>query len=893
MTGRCRINGKEIQFLLDTGSVKTIISQEVATLTGVMIRKGSMSATTCIGSEIEVVGEAEVEIDLMGHRSNAQVMIVKGLANECLLGCDLLRKHPQTTDSMERLGQLLEESANQLPETLSEEGASQGSQVCTVSAMIDDKKPGEEKPEAAEIVEEFDDVFSRGLQSFERSKTVHIIELTDATPFRENFRAVPHAKREEFKGLVTDLKQAGMIVDSKSPFQSSTNLVRKTDGSFRITLNYKRLNSVTVKDNYPLPVINELLHRLKTAIIFSKLDFDSGYYQITMDENSRRYTAFACEYGFYEWTVLPMGLKNSGATFQREMDKILDGLIGVCCNVYMDDIIIYSNTVQEHKGHLRAVLQRIRASGMKIKKKKCEFFKAEIEYLGHRISEGCLKPSLTKVETLYRIQRPRTMRQILSFLGLASYYRKFIRNFAAIASPLYDITGKNQKYQWNPEAEEAFNTLRTALTSTEQVLTLPDFEKQFKLETDASNTAIGAILSQQKEEEKVWKPCAYFAKHLSKTQRNYCTSERELLAIVLAIEHFKQFLYGTEFIVVTDHQPLQWLMTRKNPAPKLARYITRLEQYTFTIEYRQGKQHLNADALSRLPMEPDEDENREDGEVIINMVEIQVTIGGNRIQVRAVNLIPINDDGAQETDQDIEWIKRVMREEEEDSPVANDERKVYLRLKSIMLINESVLWMKSHNHRGEPICLYVTPKIKRGIIMKQLHESETSGHLMFDKTVERACKRYFWPRQQRQIREYISACIPCQKATEPKTKQRAALKPIFSSKPMELVTSDFLGPLKKSRKGNKHIQIVVDHFTKVMGLYATKDQKAETTAPVVADFFLKYGIPDKFLSDQGRNYQSVLIAQLLELLDVHQLRTTIFRPQTDGISERGIRSTIR
>ena len=367
MTGRCRINGKEIQFLLDTGSVKTIISQEVATLTGVMIRKGSMSATTCIGSEIEVVGEAEVEIDLMGHRSNAQVKIVKGLANECLLGCDLLRKHPQTTDSMERLGQLLEESANQLPETLSEEGASQGSQVCTVSAMIDDKKPGEEKPEAAEIVEEFDDVFSRGLQSFERSKTVHIIELTDATPFRENFRAVPHAKREEFKGLVTDLKQAGMIVDSKSPFQSSTNLVRKTDGSFRITLNYKRLNSVTVKDNYPLPVINELLHRLKTAIIFSKLDFDSGYYQITMDENSRRYTAFACEYGFYEWTVLPMGLKNSGATFQREMDKILDGLIGVCCNVYMDDIIIYSNTVQEHKGHLRAVLQRIRASGMKMR----------------------------------------------------------------------------------------------------------------------------------------------------------------------------------------------------------------------------------------------------------------------------------------------------------------------------------------------------------------------------------------------------------------------------------------------------------------------------------------------------------------------------------------------
>ena len=302
-----------------------------------------------------------------------------------------------------------------------------------------------------EIINEFEDIFSDGLNGFRtQSLTTHVIELDNPRPFREKFRAVPYAKRLEFKQQIEALKAAGMIVDSKSPYSSPTNLVKKSDGSIRITIDYKKLNSMTVKDNYPLPIINDLFYNLINARFFSKLDFESGYYQLQMDEASRKFTAFACEFGFFEWSVMPMGLRNAGATFQREMDEMLGDLIGKCCNVYMDDIIIYSRNAEEHAMHLRMVLQRIRDHKMKIKKKKCEFFKSEIQYLGHTISEGVLKPQTSKTEALFRYPKPTTQKQLLSFLGLASYYRKFIRDFATTASPLYTASIE-KKLVWNEE----------------------------------------------------------------------------------------------------------------------------------------------------------------------------------------------------------------------------------------------------------------------------------------------------------------------------------------------------------------------------------------------------------------------------------------------------------
>lgn len=290
------------------------------------------------------------------------------------------------------------------------------------------------------------------------------------------------------------------------------------------------------------------------------MDLESGFYCIAMDIASQKFTAFFTEYGLFEWTRLPMGLKNSGATFQKAMTELFKEFIGKFIYVYMDDFIVFSRSAKEHKKHLKKVIDILKAAEMRIKLKKCMFFQREIEFLGYLIKDGTMRPSPRKVEALFRYEEPATLRQLLSFLGLSSYYRKFVEKFIEIAHTLYEciVENKNNKGKlknWTKERLDAFNTLRTYLTNYDKVLLLPDLEKIFKLFCDSSFYGIGACLSQQ-DKNNEWRPCSYFSKHLSKTERNYSVAEKELLSCVKGTEFNKQFLIGKEFILVTDHQPL-------------------------------------------------------------------------------------------------------------------------------------------------------------------------------------------------------------------------------------------------------------------------------------------------------------------------------------------------
>ena len=537
------------------------------------------------------------------------VLVLSGLVENCLLGLDVLCSCPATERALGLLKSAIQSTnpskmrlarntfntklkwTNLAIETRIREDSPDWNRI-----SIPPKSAYEfNKSRFVEgLLEEFQEIVSTGMQSFRNWSIVkHEIELTEQKPFREKFRAVPYHKRDEFKKLIQELLDAGLIVPSKSNYSSPTNLVKKPDGSIRLTFDYTKLNSATIKDNYPLPIIPDLLHNFSNAIYFSKLDFDCGYFQLRMNENSRKYTAFSCEFGFFEWAAMPMGLKNAGASFQREMDELLKEYSGKFCDVYLDDIIIYSKSVEEHQNHLRIVFEKIRNASLKIKLKKCKFFETKIEYLGYVIENGTIRPSPTKTESLFKFEKPKTIKRVLAFLGLASYYRRFINDFATIASPLYRATTNTSKLEWNEDCEKSFETLRKVLTETDQVLRLPNFDLPFKLETDASDFGIGAVLSQQFDNENIWRPVAYYAKHMSKAERNYGTSEKELLAVVKSIENFKQYLYGREFTLVTDHQPLIWLMTMKNPAARLARWITRMEQYEFKIIHRKGKIHNN------------------------------------------------------------------------------------------------------------------------------------------------------------------------------------------------------------------------------------------------------------------------------------------------------------
>ena len=474
----------------------------------------------------------------------------------------------------------------------------------------------------------------------EEQRVEHEIQVkVDSDPVKQKTRGIPYSFREDFKKTILEMKAAGMIIDSKSPWCSPVRLVKKKDGTIRVCVDFRKVNTVTIKDAYPIQKIEDLFTYLTGAFVFSTLDLASGYYQVRMKPKSQQYTAFSCEFGFYEYVAMPMGLTNACATFQRLMNGVLDGLIGKCCLVYLDDIIIFSNNVQDHLNHVKLVSQRLRDHNLKIKLSKCKFAQTQVEYLSHIISNGCIKPNPLKVASVTDFKRPTNVKGVQSFLGLVSYYRKFIRDCANLCSPLICLTTKPKAFEWTESCEYAFKLLKGMLVSVDNVLILPDYEQSFRVEADASKFGVGGVLSQQRDGQ--WKPVAYFSKHLSKTESNYSASEREMLAIVLSVERFKQYVYGREFVILSDHQPLKYLLTADVPDARLARLLNRLRIYNYTIDYRMGSKHGNADALSRMVDEdevtPLVDNLDNENNIVINAIQLRSDTM-NRDQLKDENL---------------------------------------------------------------------------------------------------------------------------------------------------------------------------------------------------------------------------------------------------------------
>jgi hypothetical protein len=402
-------------------------------------------------------------------------------------------------------------------------------------------------------------------------------------------------KRQTVQDEVAKMLESGAIVPSESPWSSPVVLVTKKDGSVRFCIDYRSLNEVTRKDAYPLPRIDEALDSLAGASWFSTLDLASGYWQVAMDENDQPKTAFATRHGLFEFTVMSFGLCNAPATFERLMEKVLAGLQWQKCLVYLDDIIIFGKTFEEALENLRCILERLLKHRLVLKPKKCDLFKKEVHYLGHVVSGEGVQCDPKKVEAVENWPQPRSVKEVRSFLGLASYYRKFIENFAEKAGPLTDLLKKDVKFQWSEEREDGFSQLKEALISA-PVLAYPDMEATFILDTDASDYGIGGVVSQvQNGEERV---ISYASKTLNKSQRRYCTTYKELYAIVAMVKQFRHYLYGKSFIIRTDHASLRYWRTMDIEGV-VGRWFARLSAYHFEIEHRAGKDHGNADGLSR------------------------------------------------------------------------------------------------------------------------------------------------------------------------------------------------------------------------------------------------------------------------------------------------------
>ena len=733
-----------------------------------------------------------------------------------------------------------------------------------------------------EMLCRYADVFSRGDTDLGRTDLVeHYIDTGDSRPIKHAPRRIPPARRQEMEKAVRDLLAQGVIEKSNSPWSSAVVLVKKKDGSTRMCIDYRALNDVTVKDSYPLPRIDDTLDALLGSRWFSTLDLKSGYYQVKMAEADKEKTAFSFGRGLWQFKFLPMGLCNSAATFERLMERILDGLQWEGAFVYLDDVVVVGRTFEEELQRLEEVLRRLRKANLKLSPKKCLLFQREVPFLGHVVSEAGVHTDPLKVKAVTDWPVPSNVAEVRSFVGLCTYYRRFVRDFAKTAAPLHQLTRKGARFCWDAECQSAFEHLKEALT-TAPVLPYPDPELPYIVDCDASAEGIGAVLSQVKDGREY--VVAYYSSKFSPAERNYCVTRKELLAVVKSLENFHPYLYGATFTVRTDHAALRWLRSMKNPEGQLARWIGRLEQYDYNIVHRPGRVHNNADSLSRRPCEPECHHcSRKEPEAVCRLTQVRSATSTEDATLQE----------AQQKDPDlrplIEWLEAGRDQpDERDVTAASPATRYYCKQWDTLRLDNGVLvkrWMSANGKITS--WLTIIPREMRRSLVREMHGGITSGHLGEKKTLSRLRQRFYWLEMRKDVQEWCRVCDTCNAKKGPARRGKAPLQLHQVGAPMERVAVDILGPLPTTAAGNRYICVAMDYFTKWPEAYALPNHEAVTVAEALVErFFTRFGVPGELHSDQGREFEAEVFRECCRLLGIRKTRTTPLRPQSDGMVER-------
>lgn len=747
-----------------------------------------------------------------------------------------------------------------------------------------DHLTGTEAEMAVRVLEGLADVFALNDDDMGRTDIVqHRIDTGNAIPIRQTPRRLPLAKQQEAELLIKKMERDGVIEKSSSPWSSPVVLVLKKDGSMRFCVDYRKLNDVTKKDSYPLPRIDDTLDTLSGANIFSTLDLKSGYWQVAIQEEDREKTAFTAGNGLYQFAVMPFGLCNAPATFERLMEHVLRGLNWRTCLVYLDDIIVLGRTFNEHLKNLQQVLQTIKAAGLKLNASKCSLFKNEVNYLGHIVSRQGVRTDPIKLAAVEEWRTPRNIHELRSFLGLCSYYRRFVPNFADVARSLHRLTEKTQPFNWAKEHEDAFVQLKKKLCSS-PILAYPRAGDLFILDTDASNTGIGAVLSQnQGGTERV---LAYYSRALSKPEKNYCVTRRELLAVVDSVKHFHKYLYGQEFLLRTDHAALKWLMQFKEPEGQVARWIERLQTYTFKTEHRRGLLHNNADGMSRRPcsLQCTHCSRQEQRDPIAQVSRIRVDTEDRWTREQLAedqrhdhSIAPI-----------IKWIEEGTRPQwHEIATFSATVKSYWAQWKSLKIENELLirLWESVDGKDNKP--QIVLPENRIGEVLQEIHNNRSGSHLGVNKTLDKIRLRFYWVNCRKDVEDWCRKCEVCAASKGPQTRTRGRMQQYNVGAPFERIAMDIAGPFPPTKGGNRYILVCIDYFSKWVEAYPIMNQEARTVADAfVNNWVCRFGVPLELHSDQGRNFESSVFQELCQILEIKKTRTTPLHPQSDGMVER-------
>jgi len=747
-------------------------------------------------------------------------------------------------------------------------------------------------------------------------------------PIRQPPRRMGAERDAEVERQVEELCKRGIAEPADSPWSSPVVLVRKKDSTWRFCIDYRQLNAVTCQDAYPLPRIDDTLDALAGSQLFSTLDLVSGYWQVPLDEEAQQKSAFITRGGLWKWRVLPFGLTSAPACFERLMERVFSGLQWKTLLIYLDDIIIFSPDFATHLSRMEEVLKRLRSAKLKLKPNKCSLMQTEVQYLGHVVSADGVATDPAKVEAIKQWPVPTDVSEVRSFLGLAGYYRRFIPNFSGVAKPLHRLTSKQAGFRWTEEEETAFLTLRSAL-QTAPVLAYPSAKDEYILDTDASQVAMGAVLSQiQDGEERV---IAYFSQAFRGAMKNYCVTRKELLAVVKATDHFRPYLYGRKFRLRTDHASLLWLYRKKEPSSQVARWIEALAEFSFSIEHRPGRKHTNADALSRIPCKDCKQCRRiteRDGGPTHEELQIEMMTTGRGLMGDESQQPedPMDSqevwDGSSTTSAPEEVLKRAATKcqqvqlEDITKDMINQQKsckhlsvvykavqngtdipqevtsegdwelkKLALEMDKLKLRSDGLLQISLGQH-GRAVQLTICPRERRKELIWQTHMATHSG---VTRTIARLRLLWYWPGLTADVRKVVKSCEICQASKVRRNKAKMNSQHLFCGRPWQKLAIDLVGPFTVTEGGNRWILVLMDHFSRWQDAIALPEATTTVIADKLCQLFSYFGVPEEIHSDQGAQFQSQLMSELCSIWGVEQTRTTPYNPKGNGIVERNNR----
>lgn len=848
------VAGTAMKALVDTGASDLFLADRAAKRMGLKVEKGTGSIKTVNSREQPITGVVRgAEIQLGQWKGREAITVVPMDDYDVVLGLDFLtglRAMLLPYDNyicildprcphLVAVSRELATTDRVLSAIQLKKGVQQG-EVTYLASLVDGEDrsvcAGDVPDEVLEVLEEFRDVMPPELpKKLPPAREVdHRIELVaDAKPPARAPYRMSQPELMELRKQLGELIDAGFIKPSKSPFGAPVLFQRKQDGSLRMCVDYRALNKLTVKNRYPVPLIADLFDQLAKARWFSKLDLRSGYYQVRIAEGDQAKTACVTRYGAFEFSVMPFGLTNAPATFCTLMNEVLHPFIDHFVVVYLDDIVVYSRSLEEHVGHLRQVFRKLQEHELYVKHQKCSWAQPNVAFLGHVIGGGQIRMTQDKVRAILEWDQPTGVKELRSFLGLANYYRRFIGGYSAVAAPLTDMLRKDRAWLWDERSRRAFENLKQAI-SREPVLALPDFGQPFEVHTDASDFAIGGVLMQARH------PIAFESRKLSETERRYTVQEKEMTAVVHCLRVWRHYLLGAHFLVLTDNVATSFFQSQKKLSPKQARWQDFLAEFDFTLAYKPGTANVVADALSRKAC----------------LAAVSRAEGDLVQRIRAG--LPMDPTA-----------KGLMEQAAEGKT-----RRFWC--------DSGLLYTK-----GNRLFVPLQDRLRKEV-MRECHDSLWAGHPGVKRTLALVESQYFWPHMRDDVEAYVRTCLVCQQDKVEQKVPAGLLVPLpIAEKPWDSISMDFIAGLPKV-DGMSCILVVVDRFSKYGTFIATtKECSGEQAARLFLQHVVKYwGLPRSIVSDRDSRFTGRFWTELFKLLGSDLKFSTSVHPQTDGQTER-------